>query len=216
MQNFQEFCNLWWCVWSAQGIVVPVPPQQILVTNLTYVELHEYFSHLWWENKDLIKHWILSLCLLAFHAIGNLYIIRHMLVFLSKHVMHLTPAVLKLLAEPPFSVGLFLCCSSANPKQLWGKKGKLCVTAVLLSLCPLGCGARAPEHCMFLCGDWKTWIWTCARFLTVLSLLLQMVSNNQKTWLLPLSSISHTLILDLPQQTWHYVRHVACFLSFSA
>lgn len=115
-----------------------------------------------------------------------------------------------------FCSSLCLCCSSANPKQLWGKKGKLCVTAVLLSLCPLGCGARAPKHCMFLCGDWKTWIWTCARFLTVLSLLLQMVSNNQKTWLLPLSIISHTLILDLPQQTWHHVRHVACFLSFSA
>lgn len=50
--------------------------------------------------------------------------ITHTLVFLSKHVMHLTPAVLKLLTEPPFSVTACFCAAPLpTPSSCEARRG---------------------------------------------------------------------------------------------
>lgn len=110
-----------------------------------------------------------------------------------------------------FGNSLFLYCSFASTKQLLKEEGKRkqWVTVVWLWPHSLGSGAGAPECCVvsaFLYGGAKRWIWSCAlldldlKQDSLLSLLSffpsqsRVAGNDQNAWLLPLPSVSHTLL----------------------
>lgn len=172
----------------------------------------------WWKSKDLMKRWVLNLLCLS--VLASPHSACTCLCFWAKAQCTVIPALLKLSTDSPFSLAVrsspALAPAPAAVKQE-GKEEAMCVTAVLLRPCPPGCGAAAPEHCMFLWEDvdLKLCHIPCSPFpffpswSRTVSVTKRLDSFRFQAWA---ARLLRTCLL-LPGRAWHRPGHMVPFLS---